>query len=41
MLCVIVLLILQDNSCSVQLNNAAILRREALTDRQMEEELQR
>ncbi|XP_037550796.1 cilia- and flagella-associated protein 99 [Nematolebias whitei] len=32
---------IKDNSCSVQLNNAAILRREALTEHQMEEELQR
>ncbi|XP_037833760.1 cilia- and flagella-associated protein 99 isoform X2 [Kryptolebias marmoratus] len=29
------------DSCSVKLNNAAILRREALNDRQVEEELQR
>lgn len=38
---IIVFLFLQANSCSVKLNNAAILRREALNNRQVEEELQR
>ncbi|XP_008282424.1 uncharacterized protein cfap99 [Stegastes partitus] len=39
--CFLFLLFCQANSCPIKLNKTAILRREALCDRQVEEELQR